>query len=160
MLPCDCSGYLPQLHVFTWLFLAFVALQVQIYTVKVSLLWEHVDCRDGQFQRDHTSAWKTQTHVLEGQPYTSLGEGVRESSAVSKQKSVGGTSEFKARLGVNTNSVPSFHFQFDCENNWINDNREECAQSTHSKHSASKEIIKNYHVYLSHSSKYVDESGI
>lgn len=90
----------------------------------------------------------------------SLGEGVRESSAVSKQKSVGGTSEFKARLGVNTNSVPSFHFQFDCENNWINDNREECAQSTHSKHSASKEIIKNYHVYLSHSSKYVDESGI
>lgn len=87
----------------------------------------------------------------------SLG-GVRESSAVSRQKSGGGITEFEAKLGINTNSVPSF--QFDCENNWINDNREECAQSMHSKHSASKEIIKNYHVYLSHSSKYVDETVV
>lgn len=57
MLPCDCSGSLPQLHVFIWWgFLAFVALQMQIYTDKVSQLWEHVACRDGQFLRDHTSA--------------------------------------------------------------------------------------------------------
>lgn len=32
-----CSGYLPQLPGFIWLFLAFVALQVQTYTVKVRL---------------------------------------------------------------------------------------------------------------------------
>lgn len=39
MLPCDCSGCLPPLHVFIWLCLALVALQVQVYTVKVSLCW-------------------------------------------------------------------------------------------------------------------------
>lgn len=46
-----------------------------------------------------------------------LATGVRESSVVSRQKSVGGVSEFEARLGVNSNSVPLFHFQFDCKNN-------------------------------------------
>lgn len=33
-------------------------------------------------------------------------------------------------------------------------------QSRHNKHSASKEMIKNYHVYLLHSSKYVDEAVV
>lgn len=79
---------------------------------------------------------------------------------VSRQKFVCGINEFEARLGVNSNSFPSFHFQFDCKNNRIGDNREEYAQSTHSKHTASKEMIKNYQVYLSHSSKYVDETVV
>lgn len=79
---------------------------------------------------------------------------------LSGQKFVSGMNEFEARLGVNSNSFPSFHFQLGCKNNRINDNREERAQSTHSKHSASKKMIKNYHVYLPHSSKYVDETAV
>lgn len=79
---------------------------------------------------------------------------------VSRQKFVSSINEFKTRLGVNSDFFPLFHFQFDCKNNRINDNREECAQSMHSKQSASKEMIKNYHVYLLHSSKYVDETVV
>lgn len=66
----------------------------------------------------------------------------------------------KLDLESTGNSFPSFHFQFDCRNNQINDNSEERAQSTHSKHSTSKEMIKNYHVYLLHSSKYLDETVV
>lgn len=55
---------------------------------------------------------------------------------------------------------PLLHFEFDHKNKRINDDRGKCAQCTHSKHSAPKEMIKNDHVYLLHSSKYVDETVV
>lgn len=95
-------SYLPQLHIFIWL-LAFVALQVQIYTV--SLLWEHADCRYGQFQSDHTLLgkhkfmfWKGSLLLLPGR----LCQG-----ALNDVYAVSHINEFKARLGANSNSLVS-----------------------------------------------------
>lgn len=49
---------------------------------------------------------------------------------LSRQKFVSGINEFEAGVGGNSNSFPLFHFPFDCKNNGINANREDCAQHT------------------------------
>lgn len=51
-----------------------------------------------------------------------------------RQQCVCGINEFEARIGVNS----SLLLLTVCENNQINDNTEDCAQSTLRKYSASK----------------------
>lgn len=85
--------------------MAFVALQAQIYTVRVSLLWEHADCGYGQFQRDHTVLeehkfmfWKGSLLLLSGR---------RCQAVLNDIYAVSHINEFKARLGANSNSLVS-----------------------------------------------------
>lgn len=66
--------------------------------------------------------------------YSSLREKMSESSVIPRQQCVCGINEFEARIEVNS----SLHLLTVCENNQINDNTEDYAQSTLRKYSASK----------------------
>lgn len=72
-----------------------------LHSQSKTLLWECIACRDGQFQTDRTLLEKHEFVFWKG-TLTLRKKGVRELSAVSRQKFVSSTNEFEASLGVNS----------------------------------------------------------
>lgn len=72
---------------------------------KVSLLWEHTDCRYRQFQRDHTLLEKHKFMFWKGSLL--LPSGRRCQGVLNEIYVVSHINEFKARLEANSNSLVS-----------------------------------------------------